>query len=193
VVTGDKSGGLNQDQVHHDDKHRAEHERADSAQRDDIGPAPVGHGTPGEKHECCSREHAQHQSAGAGSTVASYLCDSKKSSEAAVRTEHKNRKDDAHKIGQNLVKSKEIALKLCINEIDLATNLSSRNHHLRFTQTQKNIRSSQEHGKVPQNKNRRFLRAQIDSTKLTVRIASTHVIARINTKRTTQLGLEMTK
>jgi ribosomal protein S30 len=68
-----------------------------------------------------------------------------------------------------------------------------RDHHPISTQSPENFRSSQEHEKVPQNKNRRFLRARVDSVQLTLAIASTHVIARINAKRTSQFGLKSMK
>ena len=45
----------------------------------------------------------------------------------------------------------------------------------------------------PKQKKRRFLRARVNSTKLTLRIASTQVMTRINVKRMTQIGLESTK
>jgi hypothetical protein len=51
---------------------------------------------------------------------------------------------------------------------------------------------SQEHEKIARKEKRRFLRARVDLVQITIRIASTHVIAQINAKRTTQNGLKST-
>jgi hypothetical protein len=92
-----------------------------------------------------------------------------------------------------LTKSKEIAPKLCTGDLHGVDEHALRDHRPISTQTPGKSDFVQELEKVARRENRRFLHARVDLVQLTLRIASTHVIARINAKRTTQFGLESTK
>jgi hypothetical protein len=72
------------------------------------------------------------------------------------------------------------------------SELSRKNHRPISTQSPVKSDQGQEHEKVVRRENRRFVRARVDLVQLTIRIASTHVIAQINAKRTTQNGLKST-
>jgi hypothetical protein len=64
-----------------------------------------------------------------------------------------NRKDGSHKIGQNLLKSKGIALQLCINAIQPSMNLFPKNHCLGLTQTSEKSDRSKNEKTFPKNEN----------------------------------------
>jgi len=103
------------------------------------------------------------------------------------RTEHqssRNREKPAQKSNENRSRTPSIVPKICTGNHQGVSELSRKNRRPISTQSLGNFRSSQEHEKVPQNENHRFLRSRIDSVQLTLRVASTHVIARINAKRT---------
>jgi len=94
----------------------------------------------------------------------------------------RNREKPAQKSNENRSRTPSIVPKICTGNHQGVSELSRKNRRPISTQSSGNFRSSQEHEKVPQNENHRFLRARVDSVQLTLRVASTHVIARINEK-----------
>jgi hypothetical protein len=93
-------------------------------------------------------EHARHQSAGTGSAAVETPCafafksvnnrnptlnEYKQEPRVPERTNRKaGGQKNKRKSTQISIKTKGFELKLCLDEIHLATNLSPRNHHLRL-------------------------------------------------------------